>query len=67
MKYFQKYLFKQNSDQYDSNFLISLNINYIHTCKKYNIFKKVQTYIENSYLNNQTILASSYPDLFHCS
>jgi predicted unusual protein kinase regulating ubiquinone biosynthesis (AarF/ABC1/UbiB family) len=55
-KYFQKYLFKQNSDQYDSNFLISLNINYIHTCKKYNIFKKVQTYIENSYLNNQTLL-----------
>jgi len=57
-KYFQKYLFKHISDPYDSNFLIKLNLNYIHVCKQYNIFKEVQTYMENAYLNNQTLLNS---------
>ena len=57
-KYFQKYLFKHISDPYDSNFLISLNLNYIHVCKQYNIFKKVQNYTESIYLNNQTLLNS---------
>lgn len=57
-KYFYKYLFKKNSDAYDSNFLISLNLNYIHLCKQYNIFKKVQNYTESIYLNNQTLLNS---------
>ena len=57
-KYFQKYLFKHISDPYDSNFLIKINLNYIHVCKQYNIFKEVQTHMENAYLNNQTLLNS---------
>jgi predicted unusual protein kinase regulating ubiquinone biosynthesis (AarF/ABC1/UbiB family) len=57
-KYFKKYLFKHISDPYDSNFLIKINLMYVNICKKYNIFKEVQTYIENAYLNNQTLLNS---------
>lgn len=55
-KYFYKYLFKHISDIYDGNFLVSINLAYINICKKYNIFKQVQQYIENNYLNNQTLL-----------
>lgn len=57
-KYFHKYLFKKTSDIYDSNFTIKTNLTYIAICKKYNIFKEVQTYLENTYLNNQTLLNS---------
>ena len=57
-KYFQKYLFKKTSDAYDNNFTIKTNLIYINICKKYNIFKEVQSYLENAYLNNQTLLNS---------
>lgn len=57
-KYFQKYLFKKTSDIYDNNFTIKTNLLYINICKKYNIFKEVQIYLENAYLNNQTLLNS---------
>ena len=59
-KYFQKYLFKLISDLYDINHLIRVNLVYINICKKYNIFKKLQTYIENNYLNNQILLNSYF-------
>ena len=57
-KYFHKYLFKKISDNYDNNFLVNINIMYINICKKYNIFKEIQTHIENNYLNSQTLLNS---------
>lgn len=57
-KYFQKHLFKHISDPYDSNFTIKTNLLYINICKKYNIFKEVQIHLENTYLNNQTLLNS---------
>ena len=55
-KYFYKYLFKHNSDLYDSNFLIKINFTYFNVCKKYNIFKELQTYIKHAYLNNKKLL-----------
>lgn len=64
-KYFYKYLFKKTSDAYDNNFTIKTNLIYINICKKYNIFKEVQSYLENAYLNNQTLLNSYvYEDNF---
>lgn len=57
-KYFHKYLFKKTSDIYDNNFTIKTNLTYINICKKYNIFKEVQIYLENTYLNNQSLLNS---------
>ena len=64
-KYYHRYLFKKNieivndddnDDIDDINFLIKCNLIYINICKKYNIFKEVQSYLENTYLNNQTLL-----------
>ena len=66
-KYYHRYLFKKNieivnhddsNDMDDINFLIKCNFTYINICKKYNIFKEVQSYLENAYLNNQTLLNS---------
>lgn len=55
-KYFKKYVFTMKKNM-DINFVMSCHIYNISICKKYNIFNDLATYIEEKFLNNETLIS----------
>lgn len=55
-KHFKKYIFTSKKNM-DSNFIMSCYINCVSLSKKYNIFNDLATYIEEKFLNNETLIS----------
>ena len=55
-KYFKKYIFTSKKNM-DINYIMSCYIYNVSICKKYNIFNDLSSYIEEKFLNNETLIS----------